>query len=160
MEPTTVENRSIMGVDPGAVSAAWGVIPWDKEADARATSSEDMPVVNRMVDARAFDDLVFECDISHVVVESVHSFPKQGVSSSFRFGMGYGLLLGVLATHEVEIIHVPPTVWKRHFKLGPDKEQARARAIERFPSVNLGKKKDAGRAEALLMALWLRETSR
>ena len=72
--------------------------------------------------------------------------------------MGYGIILGALASHHVQIIDVAPGVWKRHFRLDRDKEKARALAIRRFPNVKLHLKKDAGRAEALLMALWLRET--
>ena len=68
-------------------------------------------------------------------------------------------ILGALAGQDVQIIDVAPSVWKKHFKLSADKEQARALAIKRFPHVDLGKKKDAGRAEALLMALWFRETA-
>jgi crossover junction endodeoxyribonuclease RuvC len=57
------------------------------------------------------------------------------------------------------MIEVAPGLWKRHFRLGPDKEDARALALKRFPGVakNLSRKKDAGRAEALLMALWWQE---
>jgi hypothetical protein len=46
--------------------------------------------------------------------------------------------------------------------LGPDKEQARALALKLFPGLSqpLSRKRDAGRAEALLMAAWWLETHR
>jgi crossover junction endodeoxyribonuclease RuvC len=88
----------------------------------------------------------------------VNAFAKQGVTSSFRFGMGYGSILGVLSALNVQIVDVAPGLWKKHFRLDSDKEKARALAIKRFPNAQLNRKKDAGRAEALLMALWLRET--
>jgi Holliday junction resolvasome RuvABC endonuclease subunit len=151
--------ETVMGVDPGAVSAAWGVIPWDEGGGLGAAFAQEMPVVDRMVDAKAFVRILLQHCPTHAVIERVNAFPKQGVSSSFRFGCGYGIILGALAGQDVQIIDVAPSVWKKHFKLSADKEQARALAIKRFPHVDLGRKKDTGRAEALLMALWLRETA-
>ena len=117
-----------------------------------------MPVAGKMVDGRAFAYTVRERNPVYAVVERVNAFPGQGVSSSFRFGMGYGIIMGVLAASGVKIIDVAPGVWKKHFRLSADKESARALAIKRFPHVDLRLVKDAGRAEALLMALWLKET--
>ena len=148
----------IIGIDPGAVSAAFAIIPWDLDGGLEAASAFHMPVVNKMVDARAFAYVMDEQRATHAVIERVGAFPGQGVSSSFRFGMGYGIILGVLASSGVKIIDVAPGLWKKYFRLDSDKEKARALAIKRFPHVNLSLKKDAGRAEALLMALWLKET--
>jgi len=149
---------TILGVDPGAVSAAWGLIPWDLEGGVEAAMADDVPIVDRMVDGRALARIVKAQRPSHAVVERVNAFPKQGVTSSFRFGMGYGSILGVLSALNVQIVDVAPGLWKKHFRLDSDKEKARALAIKRFPNDQLNRKKDAGRAEALLMALWLLET--
>jgi hypothetical protein len=146
-------NWTILAVDPGAVSAAYAVLGPNGEGIAQA-----MPVANKMIDGKAFFRLLNLQRPTHAVVERVNAFPGQGVSSSFRFGMGYGIILGVLASHNVQIIDVAAGVWKRHFRLNADKEKARALAIKRFPDIDLGLKKDTGRAEALLMALWLKET--
>ena len=153
-------QTTVMGVDPGSVSAAFAVIPWDLDGGVDAASAFHMPVANKMVDGRAFAYLVTERNPSHAVVERVNAFPEQGVSSSFRFGVGYGIIMGVLAASGVKIVDVAPGVWKKHFRLDSDKEKARALAIKLFPKVDLRLVKDAGRAEALLMALWLRETGR
>ena len=153
-------QTTVMGVDPGSVSAAFAVIPWDLDGGVDAASAFHMPVANKMVDGRAFAYLVSERNPSHAVAERVNAFPKQGVSSSFRFGMGYGIIMGVLLASGVKIVDVAPGVWKKHFRLNSDKEKARALAIKLFPKVDLRLKLDAGRAEALLMALWLRETGR
>ena len=48
-------------------------------------------------------------------------------------------------------------MWKRHLRLtGMDKDAARQLVIERFPSAapNMKRKKDVGRADALLLAHW------
>lgn len=154
-----ISDRSkIMGIDPGSVSAAFAVIPWDLDGGLDAAVASHMPVADRMVDGRAFAYVVRERKPSHAAIERVNAFPGQGVSSSFRFGVGYGIIMGVLASAHVQIVDVAPGVWKKHFRLDSDKEKARALAIKRFPNVDLRLKKDAGRAEALLIALWLRET--
>jgi crossover junction endodeoxyribonuclease RuvC len=86
------------------------------------------------------------------VVERVSSMPKQGVASTFKFGMAVGIIHGVLLTCEIPMHLVTPGVWKKHFNLGPDKEQARALAKRLYPDVlGMDRKMDAGRAEALLL---------
>jgi Holliday junction resolvasome RuvABC endonuclease subunit len=147
----------VMGVDPGAVSAAWGLIPPDMDGGVLSAVCAEVETAGKMVDARGFGRTVLRYRPTHAVVERVHSFPGQGVSSSFRFGCGYGMILGVVHMAGLVVVDVSPTVWKKHFKLGPDKEEARTLAIKRFPNASLSRKKDAGKAEALLMALWLRE---
>ena len=73
--------------------------------------------------------------------------------------MGCGLIRGVLAGAGVPIISVTPAKWKKHFSLNNDAEKSRALAIRRFPGMDtLARKKDHGRAEALLIALWKLET--
>jgi len=47
-----------------------------------------------------------------------------------------------------------PQIWKKAFSLGKDKEQTRLRAQQLFPGTALRRKKDHGRAEALLLALY------
>jgi Holliday junction resolvasome RuvABC endonuclease subunit len=153
-------QTTVMGIDPGSVSAAFGIIPWEFEGGIDAAKAWQMPVLDKMVDARAFAYALKELCPTHAVIERVNAFPGQGVTSCFRFGMGYGIIMGVLYSHGVQIIQVAPTVWKKHFRLDADKEKARALAVQRFPNVKLHLKKDSGRAEALLMALWLRETGK
>ena len=143
----------VLGVDPGSVSAAWALLL----SDGRAVCG-DVPVVNKMVDGRNFHRLMQTQAPDFAVVERVSAMPKQGVSSSFRFGQGLGLIQGVIYASGVALVEVAPGTWKRHFKLGADKEAARALALKRFPHVdNLDRKRDAGRAEALLIALWFEE---
>ncbi|MDO8605136.1 MAG: hypothetical protein Q7R40_01240, partial [Phaeospirillum sp.] len=55
----------------------------------------------------------------------------------------------------------PPGVWKRTLGLlKADKAASRARAVELYPEVagRLTRVKDHGRAEALLLAEWLRRS--
>jgi crossover junction endodeoxyribonuclease RuvC len=96
-----------------------------------------------------------------VAIEQVHSMPKQGVSTTFKFGMAYGIVLGFFGANH-RVAHVQPTTWKGHFKLnGKDKDVARLRAIERWPNSSdlLKRKKDGGRADAALIGLHFAETA-
>jgi Holliday junction resolvasome RuvABC endonuclease subunit len=143
----------VLGVDPGAVSGAYALI---EQVNGRAVPpiADDIPVVDRQVNAAEWSRIVRDLDPDVAVVEQVGSMPKQGVASTFKFGMGCGLIRGVLAGAGVPIISVTPAKWKKHFSLDSDAEKSRALAVRRFPTAPLARKKDHGRAEALLMALW------
>ncbi|MFM6304901.1 MAG: hypothetical protein ACKPH7_02335 [Planktothrix sp.] len=95
---------------------------------------------------------------SIIIIESVHAMPGQGVSSMFSFGLGYGVWLGIVAALNVPIEFVTPQAWKKYYSLGPDKEASRVKALQLFPSQasELKLKKHHGRAEALLLAEYLR----
>lgn len=90
-------------------------------------------------------------------LEEVHSMPKQGVTSSFSFGMNFGQWQGLLSGYDMEWETVTPQVWKRTFGLiGKDKDASRLIASRLFPTLDLTKKKDIGKADALLIAEHLR----
>lgn len=87
------------------------------------------------------------------VVEKVGAMPGQGVSSMFNFGMGFGVIQGVLAGASVPYVLVTPQKWKKAAGLvGKDKEMARTLAQQLYPEAPLGRKKDVGRADAILIA--------
>jgi crossover junction endodeoxyribonuclease RuvC len=88
--------------------------------------------------------------------------PRQGVSSSFRFGQAFGAIEGVLGALGVSLSYVTPATWKRALGLSSDKDEARLRAIQLYPAAaeNLQRRKDIDRAEALLIATWARDNIR
>ncbi len=143
----------VIGIDPGAVSGAFALIDTDQGEQVY-----DVPVVANNVSASAFASDLRALErvgrIDAVILERVNAFPGQGVSSSFAFGQGYGTIIGVVQALGFPLHLVHPTVWKKHFKLpGKDKEAARAMAMRFYPyATGLKRKKDAGRAEALLLA--------
>jgi len=57
-----------------------------------------------------------------------HAMPRQGVSSSFNFGVSFGIARGVVGALHIPVIFVTPTKWKKHFGLNADKEKSRALA--------------------------------
>lgn len=94
-----------------------------------------------------------------VVLETQQAMPKQGVSSTFTTGMGYGLWIGLLAGLQVPYRVVRPDAWKKVLMAGQPRT-ARACvdvALRYYPRARdslVGPKgglKD-GRADALLLA--------
>lgn len=88
------------------------------------------------------------------VIEQVHALPKQGVASTFNFGLGYGLVRGVLAALEIPVTFLTPPTWRRIAQVqGNDKNASRLRAMQLFPREAhlFSKVRDHGRAEAALI---------
>ena len=91
-----------------------------------------------------------------VILEAVHSLPKQGVASSFTFGEGLGMWKGIIAAYGLPLEMVSPQRWKKEIMAdqGREKSASRYKAVQIFPQVadRLSRIKDDGRAEALLLA--------
>ena len=115
----------------------------------------DMPVFSKEVNAAALATMFREFPPDHVYMEAVNSF-GMGRQSAFNFGQGCGAIRGVLATLEIPFTPVSPSKWKKSFNLGKDKDESRAVATRLFPSLasQFVRKKDDGRAEAILIAKW------
>ncbi|KAJ6845797.1 uncharacterized protein M6B38_285710 [Iris pallida] len=74
-------------------------------------------------------------------------------------GFTYGLWLGVLVSSGFSVIPLSSQIWKDHFQLfrnSSTKDDSRKAASDLFPSLSssLKRKKDHGRAEALLIAAY------
>lgn len=144
----------VLGIDPGSVSGAYAFMDTD---DDMTPIVGDLPVANRMVDAAQFSRLVHFFQPTAAIVEQVSAMPKQGATSGFRFGQGVGIIHGVIQASGVAMHLVPASAWKKHYRLTSDKELSRSLAIRLFPLVEgLSLKKHHGRAEALLLAHYLR----
>lgn len=158
--------RLSIGIDPG-VSGAIAAL-----ADGDPCAVFDMPVRTvqtangkpwKEIDATALAAQLRGIRLEHrgayvsACVERVGARPGDGGTSAFRFGDSAGAIRGVLEALGIPYSRAIPAVWKRHFGLlGTEKDAARELAIRRFPSMagQLARKKDDGRADALLLALW------
>src|ERR1043165_6302246 len=58
------------------------------------------------------------------VIERVSAMPKQGVASSFGFGVNFGSVLGVIQGLRLRLEFVTPAKWKREMGLVADKDAA------------------------------------
>jgi hypothetical protein len=70
-------------------------------------------------------------------LEKVHSMPKQGVASSFKFGESFGFLKGLLTGLHIRYELVTPQTWQRAMKCltKGDKNVSKAAAQRLWPSV-------------------------
>lgn len=95
----------------------------------------------------------------HVGLEKIHSMPGQGVASMFSMGEGFGTWKGLIAMAGFKLTLITPQAWKKKMMhgMGKEKDAARVRAIELFPNMymELKRKKDHGRADALLLSEYL-----
>lgn len=145
------EQLCIMGVDPGLS----GAIAFYYPSRPEIISVYDMPIIGREVNCSELRALINQHRPDYAVVESVHAMPKQGVTSSFNFGMSYGMVRGVISACGVPQTLVTPARWKKFHGLTADKEKSRHLAILMWPkSEHFNRKKDDGRAEAALLAVY------
>lgn len=145
----------IIGIDPGYASGAVACI-------GDAPEVHDMPIITgKGINVHALAEVLDSMKADHAFIEHVASMPRQGVSTTFKFGYGVGQIHAAVALAGVPYTLVTPAVWKRHHKLGKEKEQSRNRALQLFPSLatQLARKKDADRAEALLIAAYGQEVT-
>lgn len=142
----------VLGIDPGQNGAI--AFYWPSHPDL--VSVEDMPVVDGQVDAVSLGERIRQMNPQLAVIENVHSMPKQGVASSFKFGRSFGVVIGVVAALQIPHHFVTPGVWKKRFKVTSDKETSRALALQMFPekAADFRRKKDSDRAEAALIAVY------
>jgi crossover junction endodeoxyribonuclease RuvC len=116
----------------------------------------DMPVMvngkHNQVNAAELAKILKCVDISIAYVERESAMPGQGVSGMFSFGMSYGIVQGVLAALGISMVLVSPVAWKKAAGLlHKDKDMARTVCQRIYPSAPLGRKKDIGRADAILI---------
>ena len=173
-------NRIIIGIDPG-LDGAFASIAMDTH-EATFFDMPTLEVVTAGKKRRQVNAQAIVCWLrSHaqrataisVVMEKQQAMPfrgggkpcpkcgqmkSQGVVSTGTTMMNYGLLLGILAAIELPFDLVAPQTWKRAMlkDMGSDKDASRLRAIQLCPSMagELRRKKDHGRAEALLIATY------
>lgn len=150
----------VIGIDPGSVSAAYGVL----DSGGAYVVTGDLPVtphgkagkvqINGKLCADLLRAIAPNPTESLVIVEAVGAMPKQGVSSMFRFGVSYGIILGVLGALGLPFLLVSPVKWKRAAGLGKVKDESRTLALRLWPdsAPMLTRKKDNNRSDALLLA--------
>jgi hypothetical protein len=93
------------------------------------------------------------------LLEKVHSFPGQGVVSTFTFGANYGQWQGILSAFEIKFDLITPKVWQKRFQPLSKEKKIRKKelkeiAIKAFPSTKV----TLYTSDAILLALYLRES--
>ena len=73
------------------------------------------------------------------ILEKVHAMPKQGVTSMFNFGLGYGAIVALATVSTARLVLVTPQIWKKHVLAGTNKDKDAAIQFcnHTYPNVNL-----------------------
>lgn len=105
-----------------------GIDPGQKGGIAILSNSMNkgvlMPLYGKEIAAAALLEYINEVQGDRFVcVEKVHAMPKQGVSSTFKFGMGYGKILGVLECAGISHQLVTPQAWKKVVLAGTNRDK-------------------------------------
>lgn len=136
-----------LGVDPGISGgiATVGTGMWK-------------PLPSKMPDTeKDIADLIASLkDAEFCVIEAVHSMPKQGVASSFKFGQNYGFLRACLVCFQIPFEEVSPQKWQKTMNCltKGDKNISKRRAQQLFPGIKI----THATADALLLAEYCRIT--
>jgi len=133
----------VLGIDPGYSGCVVSLHRETGEVDGFIGLSETPHDVADFVRQRALS-------IDRAYLEKVHSMPRQGVASTFKFGTSYGFCLGLLTSLLVPFEEVTPTKWQTFMKCktGGDKNVTKAAAQRLHPRLKITHKN----ADALLIA--------
>lgn len=149
-------NNTLLGVDPG-VKGALAFL----NARGSLLAAYRMPTTitlrnrkrKRIIDEEALLSLILQHAPDSAWIEDVYASPQMGVTSSFTFGDGKGLLRGILRARGVELHRVHPSVWKRDMRVTADKRSSIRRAKKLFP-FQLAMLTSEGKCEAALIGLY------
>ena len=145
-----------VGIDPGCVSGALGAL--DNQGnylEAFDIEHRDKHILALVFKSRILS-LVDPKEGAEICMEQVHSMPNQGVSSTFAFGRAVGVISAVCELSRWPVHLITPQRWKKHFHLSADKNESLDMARYYWPEAKLKLKKDGNKAEALLIAEYLR----
>jgi crossover junction endodeoxyribonuclease RuvC len=150
----------ILGIDPG-VSGGLAVVEIADGAAPALVECIDIPVAGtgakERVDAAGIRNFIDRHQPIRALIERAQAMPKQGASSGFKYGRAVGAIEATVALCSIPMEIIEPSAWKRFWKLpGKDKESGRQKALQLFPAAHaaLARKKDHGRGEAALIALF------
>lgn len=164
----------ILGVDPGLKGGTVFI-------NGRTVLASPMPVVSKgkknEIDAATLatrirhlmgqgwwsDDADYRAD-RICYLEQVGAMPKQGVTSCFSFGCGWGMIRGILAAYGVPCVLVRPQEWQKEVLKGHAKGSEAAVATSLFPGVEFrvgrSTKPHEGLVDAALIAEYGRRMQR
>jgi len=156
-------KNTIFAIDPGLKGA---IVYWNGDIDNhnKFIKSYTMPAIKagkyNRIDGGGVCDILNKNTSAHVYIERAQAMPGQGTTSMFNYGMGFGILLGVIQTLGMVYTLVPPQTWHKAILKGVPGDKPKERALFRckqlFPDVNLlaterSKKPHDGLVDALLI---------
>ena len=150
-------KRIYIGIDPG-INGGIAILE-NREVVLAFKPPTKKVLVNKKEKKEIDFDLVcqeFEAFTDSVCyIEKSQPMSKQGVTSMFNYGVGYGSYKGILTALKIPFQEIRPQTWKKEFDLTSDKSLSILTAECLFPKIKFKKTHD-GIAEALLIAEYAR----
>ena len=155
----------VVGIDPG-VTGGLAVVH-----GRELIALYDMPTLTdpngkRRPSPPGVGELLWKHEPHLVVIEMVNAMPSipgkngvrrtMGAQSAFNFGRGLGVVETAAQVLGIRTHFVLPKAWKRAAGIKPNsnKDQARTIALQLHPEADLHLKRDIGKADALLIAIF------
>jgi len=160
-----------IGIDPGLQGGIAIITTSEGEEAKTGIETHAMPVIfnvkKRMLDHLLLKHLVFlfNPNNAYVLLEQQQAMPKQGVTSMFSTGYGFGALKQCLVDFAIPHEVVKAQVWQKEFGISGRKGNTKTQALricqDLFPDANLlaterSKKPHEGIVDALLIAEFAR----
>jgi crossover junction endodeoxyribonuclease RuvC len=142
-----------IGIDPGKSGAAVFMDETGQILDKlKFSGATDHDIAETIWEWRSTNEGGFKA-----MIEKVHAMPKQGVSSTFKFGYSYGFLTGVITTLRIPFETVAPHKWQGAMQCRSkgDKNVTKAAAQRLYPD----EKVIHATADAILIAEYCRRTN-
>ena len=132
-------NKTVIGIDPGA-SGAISFTSTDNKIRKKngVTPYKCHELIHgRTIICKMSKTAYHKETIAYI--EKVHAMPHDGRSSLFKFGVNYGVWLGILDAEEIRTIEVSPQKWMRWWetKLGiklPKEKKDRKNKVKEIAS--------------------------
>lgn len=155
----STDKKIYMGIDPGSKGAVAAI-------GEHGSIVYDMPTLELLMEYTT-GLRANKGDSYRVAIESVHPLPGQSCTATFTYGQNFMLAKLIGLCYNSKPVMVSPQKWKNHYGLkrikGESKTDYKKRSVDKarelFPDMAcvLPYSKD-GRAEALLIAKWLKDT--
>ena len=154
MNMEAIHKNLVAGVDPG-FSGAISIL----DEHGAIILNVDMPIIKGdrdELDEQAIRTILANKDVKHVFIEKVSAMPGEGVVSVGRFMAGWGIVRGICAGLQKPYTLVHPLTWKKKMMrdMPKDKGASIIRVKQLYPDIDLPRKKDHGKADAILIALY------
>lgn len=118
-----------MGIDPGKKGCMCLLAYWEHEIVNIHFIPWNENMKNIQIDFRHLINKEIEFP-SLCILEKVHAMPKQGVTSSFTFGQGYGKWIAFLELQNIPFRMIPPQQWQKGLVSKKDGDGSIKKAVE------------------------------
>jgi crossover junction endodeoxyribonuclease RuvC len=111
MENPTPRTNVYVGIDVGKKG---GIVFMDE--DLKPIQKHIMPMLGKEYDIQELKNILSNpyVNILHLAIENVHAIQgRTGNSSNFSFGLGKGILMGMVAGLEIPYTLVNPKTWQK-----------------------------------------------